>query len=448
MESVHQFFGLDSPASVQWAHAVNSTTLLQNAMTTQHVHMLEADLIFVEGIPVMAHGTKEWAQTPETEKISFRVWLSTVMSWNESNPHKFGIKLDWKDSRAVGPSLTLLKESEPQCPTFLNADIMTAGANIDSDTRYSEWKSFTSTCQAYPKGILSIGWVTNPLPGSRYTHLDVDNMLSDINNNSSCNQHFTFPLRAEWILLSWDPLMRLLCDPRNFSFTIWGKIDHLTRSRLKSLLPRDRVFYDVQTPDVTHWKLIDEKETSLSQDWCVFRPLENSFIKRGEADSWILGYRCWLLSKVSHKGTPTSPLVIQTTVQFVSNDLDSRFSILVRTPGLNDNVWGNGNVDSGINCWLTRSGELRLSTHRFEPEEKCEIVSNTITTNDTIYLVTVEDRGVCYPVKFTVDTSEGRRVGSLEHAFPWRPEGGYVVLNTHERSVVALSMLSIQNVQV
>jgi len=272
-------------------------------------------------------------------------------------------------------------------------------------------------------------------------------MLLACNNN----QHVTFPLRAAWVLPSWSALMRLLMDKRMFSFTIWGRIDHDTRTRLQLLLPAERVFYDVQTPrDVTHWKLIDGNETKLAQCWDVFKAHPNSVIQRDQSgqDEWTFGGRCWLLSKASYVGTPQNPLVTTLAVSFNSTNNNSRVSVLIRTLGLFKNPDTNGNVSDGINCWITRSGDMRLSTHHIEPEQQVnsswEEFSIHPWTASPAYVVTVKDYGVLHSVHFSAATTNGTLVGNLELAFPWRPEGGFVVVNTHESTTVRVESLTIE----
>lgn len=91
---------------IQWQHAVNSQSRLEEALSDEGVHMLEADIIFgnlTDGsgpMPVMGH-------PPQTKSdLSLKQFLEAVIKIQVTR--KKGIKLDFKSDDAYGESWKVL----------------------------------------------------------------------------------------------------------------------------------------------------------------------------------------------------------------------------------------------------------------------------------------------------------------------------------------------------
>ncbi|XP_073499534.1 protein FAM151A isoform X2 [Phyllobates terribilis] len=112
---------------VTWYHAANNKSQLQDALNSG-IMVLEAD-VNVEGqgtpnetnIPIMAHPPAVYSDNTLQE------WLDTVIRSSQ------GIKLDFKNIKAVGPSLDILLAKSSKTPinrpVWLNADIV-PGPNV------------------------------------------------------------------------------------------------------------------------------------------------------------------------------------------------------------------------------------------------------------------------------------------------------------------------------
>ncbi|XP_054092261.1 protein FAM151A isoform X2 [Callithrix jacchus] len=113
---------------VTWYHAANSKKAMAAALDS-NVTVLEAD-VNVEGlgtanetgVPIMAHPPAIYSDN------TLEQWLDAVLGSSQK-----GIKLDFKNIKAVGPSLDLLRrlteEGKVQQPVWINADIL-KGPNV------------------------------------------------------------------------------------------------------------------------------------------------------------------------------------------------------------------------------------------------------------------------------------------------------------------------------
>lgn len=240
-----KFFDMKDGLEVSWAHAVNSHEKLQEALSGKAM-MLEADvsLRLADGTPIMAH-------PPDTDSD-----LSLVQFLKETLGSNKGIKLDFKSTTVLEPSLKILlnqtMEQEARNPIWLNADILpgpcqnksVCGAPVDSQI-------FLSLCAKYfPSFTLSVGWKTGQhisIEKDRYEWHFVQpmrNLLSDV------FQPTTFPIRANLIGHSMEQLIWLLSLSDEYTLTIWSAI--FDKPNMKDLVAlrnkvsnKTRIFYDL-----------------------------------------------------------------------------------------------------------------------------------------------------------------------------------------------------------
>jgi len=161
-----------------WAHATNSRELLDAALSNERITFIETDLMCrtAEAASSSAELTADdvnMAHPPHRESnLTFRAFLSRV----EDSGRSIGIKLDFKERRAVKPCIELLKErgwageggASRQQPLWLNADILpgpgSSSPNAPTPLPAAEFVELCSrTC---PRAVLSLG-VTHgpPVPG-------------------------------------------------------------------------------------------------------------------------------------------------------------------------------------------------------------------------------------------------------------------------------------------
>ena len=147
-------FGVSSASDVIWAHAVNSKAKLAEALQ-RNVHFLECDVILREsdGQPIVAH-------PPATDSdITLKEWINAVVTSGKM----VGMKFDFKETRAVKPSLTLMApvlSKRKDCLLWLNADVIghPQGHNNWPPVASTEFLSLVSSF--FPHAVVSLGWAS------------------------------------------------------------------------------------------------------------------------------------------------------------------------------------------------------------------------------------------------------------------------------------------------
>ena len=119
--------------------------------------MLEADVLLrpADGLPIMAH-------PPDTDSdLSLEQFLKETIGTNK------GIKLDFKSTAAIEPSLKILidvtSEQEVLNPVWFNADVLPGPCHKETacSDAVIDPEVFLSLCaKYYPSADLSVGWTT------------------------------------------------------------------------------------------------------------------------------------------------------------------------------------------------------------------------------------------------------------------------------------------------
>ena len=207
-----EIFGFDDGIEIKWAHAVNSRKKLSDCLKDDNIQMLEADIILGENnVPIMAHPPNNLSD------ITLSHWLADVFSYG-----KKGIKLDFKQTEAISPSLSILKpimELANNIPVILNADILSGPNNNQS--KPVDARVFFKKCKHFSNAILSPGWTTSFIGSSSegYSWAHVNQMFELVKDT---NLHVTFPVRASLVRQSKEQLLWLIEQNKAlFTLTIW-----------------------------------------------------------------------------------------------------------------------------------------------------------------------------------------------------------------------------------
>ena len=242
---VLKFFHIKDGLEVHWAHAVNSHKKLQEALSGKTM-MLEADVLLrpSDGMPIMAH-------PPDTESdLSLEQFLKETIGTTK------GIKLDFKSTAAIEPSLKILFDitsgQEVRNPVWFNADVLPGPCYKDTECNDSviDPQVFLSLCaKYYPSAVLSVGWTTGKhifMGKDRYEWHFVKPMKELLSNVS---QLVTFPIRAKLIGNSMEQIIWLLGLSDQYTLTIWStNFDEPNMKELMSLrnkVDKSRIFYDI-----------------------------------------------------------------------------------------------------------------------------------------------------------------------------------------------------------
>ncbi|XP_048579604.1 protein FAM151B isoform X2 [Nematostella vectensis] len=242
-----EFFGLRSCSQVTWSHAVNSRERLQAAVTpTSSTMMLEADVIlsYSKGIPVMAH-------PPSTDSnLTLEEFLQISLGARR------GVKLDFKTLEAVKPSLDILASKSQHfidVPVFLNADILSPSCVNKTAV---DAKKFIQYCtELFPRGELSLGWVSHSSPESharechRNGHLQWETVHEMASLCKPLKQSVTFPVNVRVAYQNLEQVKWLLHQSTRYSLTLW--VYYQDNVPLKDLvylykdLINEKVYYDL-----------------------------------------------------------------------------------------------------------------------------------------------------------------------------------------------------------
>lgn len=254
MTDILKFFDVSDASEVTWAHAVNSQEKLQEALAGE-VMMIEADVLLRDddGIPIMAH-------PPSTDSdLSLVEFVKAVLATRK------GIKLDFKTTAVVEPSLKILWEEmnslhqHTSTPVWLNADILLGPCRFACSAVHPH--IFLSLCtKFFPSATLSVGWRTDfYLQGDDHYEWPMVQQMKDL--LAKINQPVTFPVRAKIIGKSMEQMLWLLSLSNNYTLTIWSTTfdDPNTKDLValhRKVADKKRLFYDL--PVDQHTKFLEE----------------------------------------------------------------------------------------------------------------------------------------------------------------------------------------------
>jgi len=229
--------GVAKLSDVRWSHATNSAAQLAKATSVSRpVDFVEADILLEKdtGRPVMAH------PPATTSDLSFEAFVERFVELalhpqgsadgTASAARPLGLKLDFKDPRAVEPCLRILSAAVAKTgaawrhPIWLNADIFTGpGGN---PTKFNA-NDFLRQCQAVslPNVALSLGWTTGwnlftciGMHGYSAAHIDdALNTLAKLDHPIAV----TWAVRSAIIRQTPAALVRRLTEQQR-TLTVWG----------------------------------------------------------------------------------------------------------------------------------------------------------------------------------------------------------------------------------
>ncbi|XP_022255398.1 uncharacterized protein LOC106471068 isoform X2 [Limulus polyphemus] len=182
-----------------------------------------------------------------TSDITLEDWIDTVIA---SGKRK-GVKLDFKVLDVLEESLQILESRKEELhQLWLNADILPGP--VDANTHPVNASSFLYLCNRYfPTATLSVGWTTQFKPNGTYLWKHVHQM-AELLRCTGINQSVTFPVRAAFVGLSLHKLQWLVSVVQHSTLTVWSSswdaVDVKDLLKLRTLLPKLKVFYDLPEP--------------------------------------------------------------------------------------------------------------------------------------------------------------------------------------------------------
>ena len=269
---------VQAPSSLRWSHAVNSLALLDVAHSSAS-HFIEADVQFdpATSQPIMSHDKSADGTSvlPYLEAVVRRSPPSPAHLPASSPVAPVGLKLDFKDARAVTPTLLALSSLLPPPSTataqsainpllWLNADVLQGPLGSPPSIDAAR---FTADARAlFPDAVLSLGWTTGTPAGRRQSDETAPVYSAEMVAEmvAVCEAHgveaVTFPVHARYVQASWTVAGGLRGalegeGRRGWSLTVWSNAtdgrEQPVRERqveadwIKSHLPMARVFLDL-----------------------------------------------------------------------------------------------------------------------------------------------------------------------------------------------------------
>eukprot|EP00667_Euglena_gracilis_P015159 EG_transcript_15755 len=218
---------------IRWVHGVNTVVGLELAFSgwravtpAQNLTMvIEADVM-----PATPSRPEVYMCHPPCRSgggLSFADWLDKVLALQAATQASVGVKLDFKDPTAAETALQLMAKRKKAdgtvgIPVWLNADVLQGPSG--GLPRFTG-QQFLDLCKTYyPKGALSLGWVTG-IPWiflwlNGYTSRMVDEMLAVADNAHT--HEITFAVRGEFCPNSMPQLKRLIDRHPRHTLTVWG----------------------------------------------------------------------------------------------------------------------------------------------------------------------------------------------------------------------------------
>lgn len=250
-------------SDVRWSHATNSASQLAKATSVSRpVDFVEADIVLEKdtGKPVMAH------PPATTSDLSFEAFVERFVELalhplgstdgTASAARPLGLKLDFKDPRAVEPCLRILSAAVTKAgaawrhPIWLNADLFTGPGGNPTKFNADE---FLRQCQtaALPNVALSLGWTTGwnlltCLGMHGYSAAHVDDAL----NALAKLQHpiaVTWAVRSTIIRQTPAAVVRRLTEKQR-TLTVWGDAGSSELQWLASPDIAPHAFVDITSP--------------------------------------------------------------------------------------------------------------------------------------------------------------------------------------------------------
>ena len=276
-EALCRLLSVQAPSSLRWSHGANTLPLLHAAHSSAS-HFIEADVQFDPATcqPVMSHDqSADGTQVlPFLQAAVRRSPLSPAHLPASSPVPPVGLKLDFKDSRAVTPTLLALSSLLPPPAAaaqsainpllWLNADVLQGplgpAPSIDAARFIADARAL------FPDAVLSLGWTTGtPVGrGGEDDNAPVYSAGMVAGMVAVCEAHgvvaVTFPVRARYVEASWAVAGGLRDalegeGRRGWSLTVWSNAtdgrEQPVRERqvetewIKAHLPMARAFLDL-----------------------------------------------------------------------------------------------------------------------------------------------------------------------------------------------------------
>jgi len=216
---VLDFFRLTDSMMVTWAHRVNSRLELEEALTDDRIHMIEADIRVDDGVAVMAHDPIALGGYD----VTLEEWLQLATNCEIEGCRKVGIKLDYKTTAAVDAGMKVVAQFQDQLniPVWVNADILSGPNSNPFMVPVDASLFFQYVHDNFDDVTLSLGWKTGYKRvgvNEIYTMEMVTEMFELCRH---LRQPVTFAARASLTKSSINSFQWLLSKSNRFSLTVW-----------------------------------------------------------------------------------------------------------------------------------------------------------------------------------------------------------------------------------
>ncbi|KAH3831794.1 uncharacterized protein LOC127878018 [Dreissena polymorpha] len=401
----------DNAAMIKWAREVNSQEMLERALYSRDLHMIESDLM------IRGQGTSNqelvavMAQLPQTDgALTFTSWLEQVIKASAK-----GFKLDFQAFDAVEITLQELQDKKSQItvPVWLHADVLQGP--LGNNPRIESTRFIKIVKKMFPESTLSLGWTTG-------FHTDVSqisytwNMILDmyyVVHNAEVKPPLVFSVRASFLENS-IPQLKWLLDNTGGSLYVWQHpSDHgVQYSNILRYLcyrfPPKSVFFDLSNDELetmvqTNRRITSNKDLDARvemRDSLMFRP--EAWVKMGfhmEAHSILGSTEAVVLQSravymvTKSKYTPNPNVRLQGRVQFFNRrNLQEEhgrtgLSIFVRS-----SQYMHFEDIKGIKCFIGIDGEIVVESVNM-PDLKIKESHKVTPGSADCYRFSVVDEG-------------------------------------------------------
>lgn len=174
LESLLNYFNIQRPEDIIWAHGVDNQGYL-NQVIQSCVHILEVDII--DGR--IGHSLSS------PENISITDFLQQIKTSRQ------GLKLDFKDVHSIAEVLEQLRQADFSQPLVINMDVL-AGPGGNNKLSDQELQIFVEQIKQYPGTMISLGWSSGNYISLSYSFEMIEEMIELIEENNLENYPLTF----------------------------------------------------------------------------------------------------------------------------------------------------------------------------------------------------------------------------------------------------------------
>lgn len=400
---------------ITWSSAVNSRSLLFQAMQDYMLMMVETDVrVKWTDQKKKTNGSVLVAPNPtklNEDSVSLQRYLYFLSRYSNK-----GVQLNFPDIETARLALPQLKEmkSKIHAPVWLHADIL-PGPNL-AEVPVDPGQFITLVHSNFPSSTLMLGWATSWSPDAPQIRYSWYNVIEMAKTCAGANLPVSFAVRVIYARKSMRQLRFLLSLTSRFSITVWTDVydimplPDLVHFR-KNMDPK-RIHYNLPENFMESIKNVNGQQPApIDSDanlWNrnLWQPVlldDVALVFLGAEQAVLEGEAGWIVSKIPYQAELQSKgktVVVEGKLQFLSRDSANADKgeaarIIIRSSGVNppppDKV-------QGVQLVVRPDGFIELSEINMQHSSLYDLRTSAHLPRNDCYEFKIVDRGEDYPI--------------------------------------------------